>query len=128
MTRTEALKFAMAAIEDMHGSLTEDGVHDGCCESCGCESTQALGVLDAMLVEAIPTAPSYLIEGMTMDKLRDLAKRWESAHCAAGIVGSEYYADPERVFEAVRSNREALMNALRRAKAIAAMRLAEESI
>ena len=50
-------------------------------------------------------ASSYLIEGMSREKLIKLCKRWEKAHCEAGFTGSEYYADPERVFQRVREQR-----------------------
>lgn len=59
-----------------------------------------------------------LLEDMTKDQLLALAKRWERAHCQVGICGSEYYADPERVFEVVRSSRDATMRALFRAKGL----------
>jgi hypothetical protein len=61
------------------------------------------------------SAPSYLIEGMSREKLVALCKRWEKAHCEAGFIGSEYYADPERVFQRVRDQRGALHRALIRA-------------
>ena len=61
------------------------------------------------------SAPSYLIEGMSREKLVALCKRWEKAHCEAGLIGSEYYADPERVFQRVRDQRGALHRALIRA-------------
>ncbi len=57
-----------------------------------------------------------ILEDMTREQLLALCKRWERAACGEGICGSEYYADPERVFEAVRSTRESLLTALRRAK------------
>jgi len=55
---------------------------------------------------------AYLIEDMTREQLLALCKRWERAHGDVGICGSEYYADPERVFQAVRDRQEALMRAL----------------
>ena len=61
-------------------------------------------------------APSYLIEGMSREKLIKLCKRWEKAHCEAGFTGSEYYADPERVFQRVREQRGSLHHSLIRAK------------
>jgi hypothetical protein len=57
-----------------------------------------------------------LIEEMDRDRLVELCKRWERAHCGVGICGSEYYADPERVFAAVRAHSDALHKALVRAK------------
>lgn len=115
MTRRAALDFAIACIEQMHGSVTEDGTHEAATTECGCEHTEAVEELCA-LIDEDSYAPPYLIEGMSKAKLLKLAKRWETAHCDAGIIGSEYYADPERVFAFVKSNREATMNALRRAK------------
>jgi hypothetical protein len=61
------------------------------------------------------SAPSYLIEGMSREKLVALCKRWEKAHCEAGLIGSEYYADPERVFQRVREQRDSLHRGLMRA-------------
>lgn len=59
---------------------------------------------------------TYLLEDMTRDQLLALCKRWERAHCDAGIMGSEYYIEPERVFEYVGENRRALTKALLKAK------------
>lgn len=61
------------------------------------------------------SAPSYLIEGMSREKLVALCIRWEKAHCEAGLIGSEYYADPERVFQRVRDQRDSLHRGLMRA-------------
>lgn len=46
-----------------------------------------------------------------------LLLRWNKAASQAGMAGSEYVDDPERVFARVRENREAMMRALVAAKA-----------
>lgn len=53
-----------------------------------------------------------LIEDMNRDQLEALARRWERAAATAGPCGSEYYCEPERVFERVRQGRQSLMDAL----------------
>lgn len=53
-----------------------------------------------------------LIENMNRDQLEALCRRWERAASSVGICGSEYYCGPERVFERVRDNREAMMRTL----------------
>lgn len=58
------------------------------------------------------------LEDMSRERLLDLCKRWERAHCVFGICGSEYYADPERVFERVRAQHDMLHRALLRAKGV----------
>jgi hypothetical protein len=55
-------------------------------------------------------------EETRIEKLRELCQRWNVAASGVGICGSEYVDDPERVFEAVRSSREILTQALLRAR------------
>jgi hypothetical protein len=59
-------------------------------------------------------------EDMSREQLLAMCKRWERAAGAAGICGSEYYADPERVFERVRARQAAFHQALLRAKGVGA--------
>lgn len=49
---------------------------------------------------------AHLLEDKTREELLALCKRWETAHCSIGVCGSEYYADPERTFAAIRSQRD----------------------
>lgn len=59
-----------------------------------------------------------LLEDMTREQLLSLCKRWERAHCDAGIMGSEYYMDPERTFAVVRERQDRLRCAILRLKGI----------
>jgi hypothetical protein len=79
------------------------------------QGTESLEVASAHDEPVQGDAPSYLIEGMSREKLVALCKRWEKAHCEAGLIGSEYYADPERVFQRVRDQRDSLHRGLMRA-------------
>lgn len=63
---------------------------------------------------------AHYLEDMTREELLALCKRWERASSSVGICGSEYYMDPERVFERVRgrvqAQHTALMSFAKRAK------------
>jgi hypothetical protein len=54
----------------------------------------------------------HYIEDKTREELVALCKRWERAACSVGIAGSEYYMDPERVFQRVRDRSDAQMRAI----------------
>lgn len=53
-----------------------------------------------------------LLEDMNRDQLLAMCKRWERAASSAGICGSEYYCEPENVFQRVRTNRESMMRVI----------------
>ncbi len=55
-------------------------------------------------------------EETDIKKLQALCLRWNKAAASAGICGSEYIDDPERVFQAVNDTRGALMRALSKLK------------
>jgi hypothetical protein len=55
-------------------------------------------------------------ESDDIEKLRALCRRWNRAAANAGICGSEYFDDPERVFDRVEETRNCLRDALLRAK------------
>lgn len=52
------------------------------------------------------------------DKQAALLLRWNKAAAHAGMAGSEYVDDPERVFERVIASRTSLHSMLRRAESI----------
>lgn len=52
----------------------------------------------------------------TIESQADLLNRWNKAASHAGICGSEYINDPERVFERVIANRTSLHSMLRKAE------------
>jgi hypothetical protein len=48
------------------------------------------------------------IEELTQEEAVSLLKRWERAASSIGICGSEYYMDPERVFQRVQDRHDSL--------------------
>lgn len=55
-----------------------------------------------------------------------LLLRWNKAAAGAGMAGSEYVDDPERVFARVRENREAMMRSLVAAKKASSPQIAQQ--